>query len=141
MAPISEAGDTTSARMEYESLYALGPLVGVADPDAVVRAAHACDELGMDTISAGASIAWAMECAERGLLGEPLAFGDGEAVLGMIEAIGARSGSGDLLADGVRRAAERVGGRLGGVGDARQGPGDAGLRAPRTEDAGPGTRR
>ena len=105
-----ETGGTMTARMEYESLYALGPLVGVADPDAVVRAAHACDELGMDTISAGASIAWAMECAERGSLDEPLAFGDEEAVLGMIEAIGARSGIGDLLADGVRRAAEQVGG-------------------------------
>ena len=103
-------GGTTSARMEYESLYALGPLVGVADPDAVVRAAHACDELGMDTISAGASIAWAMECSERGVLGEPIAFGDGEAVLGLIEAIGARAGVGDLLSGGVRRAAEQVGG-------------------------------
>ena len=103
-----KAGDATTARMEYESLYALGPLVGVSDPDAVVRAAHACDELGMDTISAGASIAWAMECSERGVLGEPLAFGDGEAVLGMIQAIGARAGVGDLLADGVRRAAEQV---------------------------------
>ena len=103
-----KAGDATTARMEYESLYALGPLVGVSDPDAVVRAAHACDELGMDTISAGASIAWAMECSERGVLREPLAFGDGEAVLGMIQAIGARSGVGDLLADGVRRAAEQV---------------------------------
>ncbi len=105
-----EKGGTTSARMEYESLYALGPLVGVADPDAVVRAAHACDELGMDTISAGASIAWAMECSERGVLSEPLAFGDGKAVLGMIEAIGARAGVGDLLSGGVRRAAEQVGG-------------------------------
>ncbi len=105
-----EASETKTARMEYESLYALGPLVGVSDPDAVVRASHACDELGMDTISAGASIAWAMECAERGLVDEPLAFGDGEAVLGMIEAIGARSGIGDLLADGVRQAAEQVGG-------------------------------
>ena len=105
-----ESDGTTSARMEYESLYALGPLVGVADPDAVVRAAHACDELGMDTISAGASIAWAMECSERGVLSEPLAFGDGKAVLGMIEAIGARAGVGDLLSGGVRRAAEQVGG-------------------------------
>ena len=49
-------------RMEYESLFALGPLCGVSDPDVVIRAAAICDDLGMDTISAGATVAWAMEC-------------------------------------------------------------------------------
>src|SRR5207302_1847600 len=57
-------------RLEYESLFALGPLCGIADRDAVLRAAQLCDRLGLDTISAGATIAFAMECAEKGLLNE-----------------------------------------------------------------------
>jgi aldehyde:ferredoxin oxidoreductase len=54
--------------MEYESAFALGSLVGVANPNTVIRASTLCDELGMDTISAGGTIAWAMECFEKGLL-------------------------------------------------------------------------
>jgi aldehyde:ferredoxin oxidoreductase len=54
-------------RLEYESLFALGPLCGIGDPDAVLEAAALCDELGLDTISAGGTIAFAMECAGRGL--------------------------------------------------------------------------
>ena len=53
-------------RMEYENLFALGPLCGVSDAEAVVAASSLCDELGLDTISTGGTIAWAMECAERG---------------------------------------------------------------------------
>lgn len=56
-------------RLEYESLFALGPLCGIGDPAAVLEAAALCDRLGLDTISAGGTIAFAMECAERGLLG------------------------------------------------------------------------
>ena len=67
-----------SQRMEYENVFALGPLCGVSDPDDVFAASARCDELGIDTISAGGTIAWAMECAERGLIDEPwLRFGDG----------------------------------------------------------------
>jgi aldehyde:ferredoxin oxidoreductase len=77
----------------------------------VLAASARCDELGLDTISAGGTIAWAMECAERGLIGEPwLRFGDADALLRAVEAIGARQGVGDLLAEGSRRAAQRVGG-------------------------------
>ena len=53
------------ARLEYESLFALGPLCGIGDRDAVLQAARLCDELGLDTISAGATIAFAMECGEE----------------------------------------------------------------------------
>ncbi|WP_049573510.1 aldehyde ferredoxin oxidoreductase family protein [Streptomyces sp. SBT349] len=100
-----------SQRMEYENVFALGPLCGVSDPDEVFAASARCDELGLDTISAGGTIAWAMECVERGLLDEPwLRFGDGAALLRAIEAIGARTeGLGELLAQGSRRAAEAVG--------------------------------
>ncbi|HVL14120.1 MAG TPA: aldehyde ferredoxin oxidoreductase N-terminal domain-containing protein, partial [Gemmata sp.] len=60
-----------AVRLEYESLFALGPLCGIADRDAILRAARLCDDLGLDTISAGATAAFAMECAERGLLDDP----------------------------------------------------------------------
>ena len=100
----------SSVRLEYESLFALGSLCGVGDGDAVLRASQRCDELGIDTISAGGTIAFAMECVERGLLDEPwLTFGSGDAVLKAINLIGAREGVGDLLAEGSRRAAETIG--------------------------------
>ncbi|MFI7452372.1 aldehyde ferredoxin oxidoreductase family protein [Nonomuraea sp. NPDC049714] len=100
-----------SQRMEYENVFALGPLCGVSDPDEVFAASARCDELGIDTISAGGTIAWAMECVERGLLDEPwLRFGDGAALLRALDAIGERSpGLGELLAQGSRRAAGVVG--------------------------------
>ena len=97
-------------RLEYESLFALGSLCGVGDGDAVLRASQRCDELGIDTISAGGTIAFAMECVERGLLDEPwLTFGSGDAVLRAIDLIGQREGIGQLLAEGSRRAAETIG--------------------------------
>ena len=99
------------ARVEYENVFALGPLCGVSDPDSVLAASERCDELGIDTISAGGTIAWAMECAERGLLDAPwLRFGDAAALLRALDEIGAREGLGELLADGSRRAAATVGG-------------------------------
>ena len=99
-----------SARVEYENVFALGPLCGVSDPDDVLVASKRCDELGLDTISAGGTIAWAMECAERGLIDAPwMRFGDGAALLRAIEETGARTGLGELLAEGSRRAAEHVG--------------------------------
>jgi aldehyde:ferredoxin oxidoreductase len=98
-------------RLEYETLFALGPLCGVADPDAVLRAARLCDDLGLDTISAGATIAFAMECAEKGLLHEDgLRFGNAEAVPALLGRIARREGLGDLLAEGTRRAAAVLGG-------------------------------
>jgi aldehyde:ferredoxin oxidoreductase len=97
-------------RLEYESLFALGSLCGVADGDAVLRAAQRCDELGIDTISAGGTIAFAMECVERGMLAEPwLTFGSGDAVLRAIDLIGRLEGVGRLLAEGSRRAAHAIG--------------------------------
>jgi aldehyde:ferredoxin oxidoreductase len=99
------------ARVEYENVFALGPMCGVSDPDAVLAASGRCDELGLDTISAGGTIAWAMECAERGLIDAPwLRFGDADALLRALDEIGARQGLGELLAEGTKRAAERVGG-------------------------------
>ena len=97
-------------RLEYENLFALGPLCGVADPDAVLEACHKCDELGIDTISAGGTIAFAMECAERGYLDEPwLRFGDGAALLRALDLIASGEGVGQLLAQGSRLMAQTVG--------------------------------
>ena len=97
-------------RMEYENVFALGPLCGVSDPDDVFAASARCDELGIDTISAGGTIAWAMECAERGLIDAPwLRFGDAGALLRALDEIAAREGLGALLAEGSRAAAAVVG--------------------------------
>ena len=109
-----DGGPAVETRLEYETLFALGSLCGVADPNAVLRAAAACDDLGMDAISTGATIAWAMEAAERGIdLGFPAddlpRFGDGDSLLRTIHAIAERRGIGDLLAEGSRGAAAIVG--------------------------------
>ncbi len=110
----SDGGAETTVRLEYESLFALGSLCGIDDPNVVLRAAALCDMLGIDAISTGATVAWAMECVERGIdLGYPLEelprFGDGASLLRAIQAIGERVGIGDLLALGTRAAAKRVG--------------------------------
>ncbi len=103
--------DGGSARVEYENVFALGPLCGVSDPDAVLAASVRCDDLGIDTISAGGTIAWAMSCAEAGLLDAPwLRFGDGTALLRALDEIGSGTGIGPLLRQGSRRAAAELGG-------------------------------
>jgi aldehyde:ferredoxin oxidoreductase len=97
-------------RVEYENVFALGPMCGVSDPDDVLEASARCDDLGIDTISAGGTIAWAMECAEKGLLDAPwLRFGDGAALLRALDEIGSGTGLGPLLAQGSRLAAAEVG--------------------------------
>jgi aldehyde:ferredoxin oxidoreductase len=98
-------------RVEYESLFALGSLCGVSDAESVLQAVRRCDELGIDTISAGGTIAFAMECVQRGLLDEPwLRFSDAAAVLAALELTARRAGLGNLLADGSRAMARVVGG-------------------------------
>jgi aldehyde:ferredoxin oxidoreductase len=101
-------------RLEYETLFALGPLCGIDTSAAVLRAAQLCDRYGMDTISTGGSLAWAMECGEKGLLPKAhemgLRFGQPEGVFAAIAAIAEREGVGALLADGSRRAAMEIGG-------------------------------
>ncbi len=100
-------------RLEYETLFALGPLCGIKDPQAVLHAAQLCDQYGMDTISTGGTLAWAMECSERGLLPEAaelgLRFGQCDALFAAIGAIAERQGVGALLAEGSRRAALETG--------------------------------
>ncbi len=110
-----DKGPLVTGRVEYESGFALGSLVGVSDPNAVIRASTLCDEFGMDTISAGATIAWAMECYEKGVFtdadtgGIDMKFGNAEGVMTFLRLIGERDGLGDLLADGTRIASQKVG--------------------------------
>jgi len=99
---------------EYETIFALGSNCGVADLAAIVKANYLCNELGMDTIEAGCAIATAMELVERGYLPEgdvgfALRFGDAEAMLRLVEAMGEREGFGDVLAEGGYRVAEKYG--------------------------------
>jgi aldehyde:ferredoxin oxidoreductase len=101
---------------EYETAVSIGANCGVTDIYAVSKASERCNALGLDTISTGGTIAFAMECFEEGLLTETdtgglaLRFGDPDAMLRLIEQIAARQGIGDLLAGGTRRAAAQIGG-------------------------------
>jgi aldehyde:ferredoxin oxidoreductase len=101
---------------EYETIGLLGSNVGIDDIEAVAQANLLCDDLGIDTISAGNAIAWAMECYEKGILtkedtdGLDLRFGNIEATFEAIKKIAAREGKlGALLSEGVKRAAAKVG--------------------------------
>ena len=100
---------------EYETLGAFGSLCGVDDLPAVSAASQMCNAYGVDTISAGVTVAWAMECFERGLLSsgemdglEPR-WGNARAMLELLQKICTRQGVGDQLADGVRRASAAFG--------------------------------
>jgi aldehyde:ferredoxin oxidoreductase len=104
---------------EFETLYAMGTQCGVDKLDAVIAADRLCDELGLDTMSAGVTVGFAMELSERGLLagietdGLDFSFGNDRTVLAMLTKMAYREGVGDLFADGVRLAAERIGGEAG----------------------------
>jgi aldehyde:ferredoxin oxidoreductase len=98
---------------EYETLSTFGSYTGVKDLDAIAYANKLCNEYGLDTIGTGATVAWAMECYEQGLLTEaevgfPLKFGDAEAMNRMTEMIARREGFGNVLAEGSRKAADRL---------------------------------
>jgi aldehyde:ferredoxin oxidoreductase len=111
--------------VEYESLYALSSNCGVNHFPAVIQAITNCNELGLDTMSSGVTISWAMECHERGIFtkedfkcekypdGFEANFGNGEAVVTLTEMIAHREGIGDLLAEGTRRASDQVDGERG----------------------------
>ncbi len=101
---------------EYETVGAFGPNCGVSDLQAIAKANELCNAYMLDSISAGATIAFAMECFEHGLIGLDdtggldLRFGNAEAMLTILEQIARREGFGNLLAEGSLRAAEKIGG-------------------------------
>ncbi len=100
---------------EYETIATMGSYCGVDDLNAVALANQICNMYGLDTIACGATISFAMECFEHGLLtledtgGIELRFGNAEAVVAMVEKIAKREGLGDLLAEGSARVAEKLG--------------------------------
>jgi len=100
---------------EYETVAAFGSMCGIGDLGAISKANQLCNVYGLDTISTGGLISFAMECYEKGILtkretsGLELQFGNTEAMLRMVEMIGEREGIGDILADGMLSAAEKIG--------------------------------
>ncbi len=100
---------------EYETLATFGSYCGVSDLAAVAQANQLCNMYGLDTITTGAVIAWAMDCFERGLItaddtgGLDLRFGDAGAMVKLTELIARREGLGDLLAEGMAQAAKKFG--------------------------------
>ncbi|BCV22902.1 aldehyde ferredoxin oxidoreductase [Moorella sp. Hama-1] len=97
---------------EFQTYWALGANPGHLDPDLIARANERCNDLGLDTVSAGASIAFACELQQKGLLqaeGFDLGWERPEATMELIRMIAYRAGIGDLLAEGVKRAAEHIG--------------------------------
>jgi len=96
---------------EYETIAALGSNCGIGELAAIARANQLCNAYGLDTIATGSVIAFAMECAERGLLHsyQGLSFGNARAMLDLVEAIAFRRGLGDLLAEGSLQAAQSIG--------------------------------
>jgi aldehyde:ferredoxin oxidoreductase len=105
----------TMTRMEYETLWALGPYCGVDRLDAIIKGMELSNYYGLDAISAGVTAGFAMDCYERGLLsqeqlgGIDAKFGNADAMVQLVEKMGRREGVGELLADGVKVAAQKIG--------------------------------
>ncbi len=104
----------TRAKMpEYETIFALGPMLGISNPEALILANDLCDLLGMDTISIGVTLAFVCEALERGWLkpaevGVPFGWGDWRGMLRLVEMTAAREGFGARIAEGAWRLAESV---------------------------------
>jgi aldehyde:ferredoxin oxidoreductase len=101
---------------EYETIGAFGTMCMCDDFEAIIKLNEMCNRSGLDTISAGTALAFAMECFENGVItesdldGVPLTWGNAEAMVTMVDKMIAREGFGDILADGVKIAAEKIGG-------------------------------
>ena len=102
-------------RPEYETMASFGTMNLINDLDFLIHANHVCNEYGLDTIGAGCTISFAIECFENGILttedtdGLELRWGGAEAAMALLHKMGKREGFGDLLADGVKVAAEKIG--------------------------------
>jgi len=105
----------TMTRIEYETLWAMGPYCGINRLDTIMKGMELANYYGMDAISAGVIVGFTMDCYENGILskkdldGIEANFGNSEALLQILEKMGKREGIGDILADGVRVAAEKIG--------------------------------
>lgn len=107
--------DPRNGGPEYEALASFGSLCGIDDIGAVAKANEMCNRYGLDAIGTGAIIAFVMECFEEGILteadadGRKVMFGDTEGMLWLVDKINERDGIGDILAQGVKKAAEKIG--------------------------------
>jgi aldehyde:ferredoxin oxidoreductase len=101
---------------EYETIAAIGSYCGIDNLSAICKANELCNQYGLDTISCGATIAWAMESFEAGIIsksdtgGMEIKFGDADTMVKLVQMIGERKGFGDMLAEGSQRAAKKLGG-------------------------------
>jgi aldehyde:ferredoxin oxidoreductase len=104
----------TMTRMEYETLWALGPNCGIDRLDAIIKGMELCNYYGMDAIGAGVIVGFAMDCYENGILSQEALgvteaqFGNAEAMIQLLEKMGKREGIGDVLAEGVRIAGQKI---------------------------------
>ncbi len=104
----------TMTRMEYEMLWAMGPYCGIDRLDAIIKGMELCNYYGMDALSAGVTVGFTMDCHEKGILthedlgGIDAHFGSVDALLTLLEKMGKREGIGDILADGVKAASQKI---------------------------------
>ena len=105
----------TTSRVEYEPLWAFGPHCGVDRLDAIIKAMDLCNYYGMDNLSTGNIVGFAMDLYGHHILtkedtgGIDLTFGNAKAMVELVHKIGKREGLGDILAEGVKRASEKIG--------------------------------
>jgi aldehyde:ferredoxin oxidoreductase len=111
----SSQGDLRWKMPEYETLFSLGSMLDNWDPASLVKLNALCDQWGLDTISMGVTLSFALECFEKGYLtpqdtgGRTLRFGDAGLILQLVEETGKRQGFGDALAEGSFRLAQKIG--------------------------------
>lgn len=101
--------NNTEVKVEYESIALLGSNNGIKDIKDVARAVYLCNDLGLDTISTGNVIGFAMECAEKGILKDAPCFGDSEKQRELIIDIAYKKNLGKILSEGVKKASETIG--------------------------------
>ncbi|MDD1664746.1 MAG: aldehyde ferredoxin oxidoreductase family protein [Methanomicrobiales archaeon] len=105
----TRAGELKGHGPEFETIWAFGPDCGVSNLTAIAQANYLCNELGLDTISTGSTIACAMELSARGSIREKIRFGDEKAIVDLVRLTGYREGFGDRLAEGSLRFATAAG--------------------------------
>jgi len=108
---VTRLGGVEGEGPEYETVFALGSCCLIWDLEKVARANSICNDLGLDTISAGVTIACAMELSEKGLLAERVTWGDADKMIELLRKTAYRDGMGNDLAEGSRRLAEKYGDR------------------------------
>lgn len=103
-------GNAVCEGPEYETIAVAGPNAGITDPEHIVKFNEVCDNMGLDTISTGDTIVWAMEMTEKGLYDFDIRFGEADKMIKMVEMIARQKGVGADLSRGVKYASEKYGG-------------------------------